>query len=165
MPLLLYVINTSQKTETSNGWLIAGIRPGVDIRLIPSESFIMCTAQQRRVESRSRGALKVERWLSRTAQGPEESTCFSALIPIYRHQALTSLLFYFTVYLNLMKNATPLSHPELPRLQTLNYGCCPQSWSMSTKWCTGLETLNNFLVLLLFVGLCGTSFLILCLFV
>ncbi len=52
MPLLLYVINTSQKTETSNVWLIAGIRPGVDIRLIPSESFIMCTAQQRRVESR-----------------------------------------------------------------------------------------------------------------
>lgn len=46
MPLLLDVINTSQKTETSTAWLKAGIRPGVDIRLIPSESFIMCTAHK-----------------------------------------------------------------------------------------------------------------------
>jgi len=102
-------------------------------------------------EVRSRGALKVERWRP-------ESTCFSALIPISRHKSLTSLLFSFTVSLNLMKNATPLSHPELPRLQILNYKCCPQNWSMSIKWCTRHETVENFI---LFVGLCSSFYHIL----
>lgn len=143
--------NTSQNQKQTQSDSKLALGP---VLIFPNSIWIIHYVHRSTKEGAVTGA--EEPW-SR-APGPK-STWFSALIPISRHQALTSLLFSFTVSLNLMKNATSLFHLELPRLQTLNYGCCPQSWSMSTKWCTGHETFENFFVLF-YLWICAVDPLI-----